>query len=182
MKRKVMIGLMLFLFGTMIAQANDPPTGGESKDGNQAIVKARLLITGLHCKPCTKTVEGSLLKIKGVKSANVDWDTKNAIVEFDEKEMPLQKLLQRIVDTPHMMGGNSKYGAWLALKVDDSNKKDDAWWGKLKQSISKLEGVKQVTLYKAQSSIGVQLEPKGEITSQKLISKMTETGFKFSNP
>ncbi len=182
MERKLMIGLMMLLCGSMTARATDPPTGNNPKDDTQSTFKAKLLITGLHCKPCTKTVEGSLLKIKGVKSAKVDWDTKNAIVEFDEKEMPLQKLLQRIVDTPHMMGGTLKYGAWIALKVDEADKKDDAWWESLKKSIGKLEGVKQVTIYKAQSSIGVQLEPKGEITSKELIAKMTETGFKFSNP
>ena len=121
MERNLMIGLMILLCGTMIARATDPPIGDNAKNDTQSTLKAKLLIAGLHCKPCTKSVEGSLLKIKGVRSAKVDWDTKNAIVEFNEKEMPPQKLLQRIVDTPHMMGGTLKYGASLALKVDEAD-------------------------------------------------------------
>ena len=55
-------------------------------DETAALVKATYSVTGLHCPPCTRTVESSLMKVKGVKSFKVDWQTKSAKVEFDEKE------------------------------------------------------------------------------------------------
>lgn len=79
--------------------------------------KATFLVSGLHCPHCTKTVEGSLLKTKGVKSVSIDWKTKYGTIEFDESVLPAQLLAQKIAATPHMMGGDMKYESWLALKV-----------------------------------------------------------------
>ena len=49
-------------------------------------VQATFLINGLHCPPCTATVESSLKHVKGVQSASVNWNTKNARITFDENE------------------------------------------------------------------------------------------------
>src|SRR5262245_3500641 len=77
--------------------------------------KATFLVTGLHCPPCTSTVQGSLSRVKGVQSVSVDWNTKNAKVVFDESVLPAQALAAAIEGTPHMMGGGMRYGGWLAL-------------------------------------------------------------------
>ena len=81
--------------------------------------KATYVLTGLHCRPCTKTVESSLQKAKGIRSIEVDWDTKQAHVEFDESVVPAQKVASLIADTPHMMGGKMHYGGLLVLKVNE---------------------------------------------------------------
>jgi periplasmic mercuric ion binding protein len=54
--------------------------------------KATFLVTGLHCPPCTSTVQSSLSRVKGVKSVTVNWNTKNAKIEFDEGVLPAQSL------------------------------------------------------------------------------------------
>src|SRR4051794_10457540 len=61
--------------------------------------KATFTITGLHCPPCTRTVQSSLAKVPGVKSATVDWKTKSAKVEFDESKTSAQKLAQLVAGT-----------------------------------------------------------------------------------
>ena len=143
--------------------------------------KSTFLITGLHCPPCAQTVEASLRSIKGVKSAKVDWKTKNARVEFDEKVIPAQQLSNRIATTSHMMGGDMKYSGWLALEVAELKESDDVEWDRLKDALGKVEGVRQVLAYKATSGVGVRFAPKGELTSLKLIAAMTDAGFKVAN-
>jgi copper chaperone CopZ len=137
-----------------------------------APTKAKLLITGLHCPPCTKTVQGSLAKVPGVKSISVDWFTKNAQVEFDEKVLSVQTLTQRIAATPHMMGRDMHYGAWLALNVPDL--KDEAAGQKVKQALAGVQGIKQVSVYPDKHAIGVLFSGDGKLTTQDVIDLLAK--------
>src|SRR5438034_11536857 len=101
--------------------------------------KATFLVTGLHCPPCTSTVQNSLTRVKGVKSVAVDWNTKNAKIVFDESVLPAQSLAAAIEGTPHMMGAGMRYGGWLALKVPSIT--DQASGQKAKEKLSKVVGV-----------------------------------------
>ncbi len=182
MKLTAIVCLVALLAAMSVITADEPPPAAKEKvEKKQELVKATFLITGLHCPPCTQTVEDSVRSIKGVKSAKVDWNSKNATIEFDELLVPSQKLSLLIAGTPHMMGGEMQYGAWLALKVADMKDKDDATWNKLKETLSKQPGVKQVAVYKAQSGVGVRFDAKGELTSQKLIAALLEAGFKATH-
>jgi copper chaperone CopZ len=141
--------------------------------------KATYLVTGLHCPPCTRTVESSLQRVKGVRSIKVDWKTKNAQIVFDEALLPAQRVAQLIAATPHMMGGNMQYGGWLALKVPAL--KDDATAKQVKGVLSKVEGVKQVATYPAQHSVGIAFASKGGLTSAQLIEALAKAGIKAEN-
>ena len=108
----------------------------------------------------------------------VDGRSNNAKVEFDETSVSAQKLAQLISTTPHMMGGNLRYGGWLALKVASIT---DAASGKpVQEAASKIAGVKQVTVYPAQHSIGVLFDNNGNLTSQQLIDALDKAGIKAS--
>lgn len=141
--------------------------------------KATFLITGLHCPPCARTVESSLSQAKGLRSIKVDWKTKNARVEFDESVLPAQTVAQLIAVTPHMMGGNMRYGGWLALTIPEL--KDDATAKQVKAVLSKVEGVKQVATYPAQHSVGIAFASKGNLTSAQLVEALAEAGIKAEN-
>ena len=141
--------------------------------------KATYLITGLHCPPCTSTVENSLRRVKGVKAVSVDWRTHNAKVEFDEKVLPAQALAQSIAGTPHMMGRDMQYGGWLALKVPSIT--DDASGEEAKEALSKIEGVKSVAVYPKQHSAAVLFTGKGSLSSQQLIEALAKEGIEASN-
>ena len=93
--------------------------------------------------------------------------------------MPAQTLAQRIASTPHMMGGNMKYNAWLVLKAPEV--KDEAAAKKAEEALRTLEGIKQVVTYPKQQSIGVQFEAKGKLTSAALIDALSEAGIKAAN-
>jgi copper chaperone CopZ len=141
--------------------------------------KATYLITGLHCPPCTRTVESSLARVQGVRSAKVDWKTKNARIEFDEKVLPAQTLAQRIASTPHMMGSGMQYGGWLALKVEGL--KEESTAKKAKETLGGVKGVKQVVAYPQQQSLGVQFDAQGKLATHDLIDALADAGIKATN-
>jgi len=182
MKKILLTFLLAMRLGSNPLLADEPATKPKPKtEDQQEVVQITFLITGLHCPPCTRTVEDSLRTIQGVKSVKVDWKTKNAHVQLDEHLLSAQQLAKRIGGTRHMMGGNMQYGGWLALKVPDTKADDDAAWNRLKEALGKTPGVKQVALYKAQSGVGVRFDETGELTSQKLISALAEAGFRAEN-
>ena len=141
--------------------------------------QATFLITGLHCPPCTRTVEASLKRTKGVKSVSVDWRTHNAKIEFDETLLPAQSLSQLIAGTPHMMGGGMQYGGWLALKAEGV--KDEKTAESAKAALMKVPGVVKVVVYPAQESVGVLFDAKGKATSAQLVAALDEAGVKANN-
>jgi copper chaperone CopZ len=148
-------------------------------DEPAAPTKGTYLITGLHCPPCTKTVEGSLTRVKGVKSVSVDWRTKNAKIEFDESILPAQVLAQKIGETPHMMGRDMQYAGLLSLKVPSV--KDDATGKVVKDALADVEGISRVVAYPAQHAIGIAFKPNGKMTSQKVIELLVAAGIEASN-
>lgn len=162
--------LTFFLCGIQTASAQET----EAKP-----TKATFLVNGLHCPPCTKTVEGSLLKTKGVKSVSIDWKTKNGTIEFDEVVIPAQLLAQKIASTPHMMGGDMKYEGWLALKVPSV--KDEASGKAAREALAKIESISQVALYPAQHSIGIQFSSKGKMTTHEVIELLAKAGIEAAN-
>ncbi len=150
-----------------------------AQDAEKAPTKATFLISGLHCPPCTSTVQGSLARVKGVKSAAVNWNTKNGKIEFDEGVLPAQALAAAIEGTPHMMGGGMRYAGWLALKVPSLT--DAASGQKVKDSLGKVAGIKSVAVYPAQHSAAVLFAGQGTMTSQQVIDALAKEGIEATN-
>ena len=173
-KLSFIVGSVLAFAAAAVAEESGQKTIAENETTN-----ATYLITGLHCPPCTRTVESSLRNVEGIRTIKVDWKSKNARIEFDEEVLPAQKVAQLITATPHMMGGNMHYEGWLALKVPDL--KDDATAKQVKDVLSKVEGVKQVATYPKQRSVGIAFAAKGDLTSDQLIEALNNAGIKAEN-
>ena len=60
--------------------------------------KAELKITGMHCATCAVTVEEALAGVKDVDSAQVNFGTETAHVEFDPKKTSLAELEKAVRD------------------------------------------------------------------------------------
>ncbi|MFH1063608.1 MAG: heavy metal translocating P-type ATPase [Candidatus Woesearchaeota archaeon] len=58
--------------------------------------KTTLSITGMHCASCSATINRALSKKEGVKAANVNFSTGSASVEFDEKRVNENALIEII--------------------------------------------------------------------------------------
>ena len=168
--------------GVLLADEPAKPekaTETKAPEAKSSPTQATFLITGLHCPPCTRTVEASLKGTKGVKSVSVDWRTHNAKIEFDESLLPAQSLSQLIAGTPHMMGGGMQYGGWLALKAEGV--KDEKTAESAKAALMKVPGVVRVVVYPAQESVGVLFDAKGKATSAQLVAALDEAGVKAKN-
>jgi len=143
-----------------------------------AIGKQTFVLQGLHCPPCTKTVETALKRTKGVESVKVDWSSKNARISFDENVISAQQLAQTIAATPHMMGRGMHYQASLALKVPQL--KDDAAAEKTKAALAEIPGVAAVYAYPQHQSMAVQFQATGKLTTADLIAALKKAGFEAS--
>jgi copper chaperone CopZ len=168
--------VIAFAMSMLSSIAAEPPSAATTPEPQ--IVKATFLITGLHCPPCTSTVEQSIRSVKGVKSVKVDWTTKNAKVEFDEQQIATQQLAGRISATPHMMGGNMKYAGWLALKVPEIAAEGNA--DKAKAALTKLKEIGTVSVYPQQKSVGVSFSGQGSVTSTQLVDALKAAGLEAS--
>jgi len=171
----LLTGMMWLALGALAFADEQGPVANKDKE----TTKATFLVTGVHCPPCTRTVESSLSHVEGLHSIKVDWKTKNARIEFDEAVLSARNVAQLIAATPHMMGSNMHYAGWLALNVPDL--KDDASAKQVKDVLSKLEGVKQVTTYPAQHSVRFAFATKGDLTSAQLIDALTKAGINAEN-
>ncbi len=69
--------------------------------------KTTLSITGMHCASCANVITKALLKTQGVTSANVNYSTAKATIDFDEKQANEQKL----IDTVKSKGYGAHTGA-----------------------------------------------------------------------
>jgi copper chaperone CopZ len=138
------------------------------------VTKAMYMVTGLHCAPCTTTVEGSLRKVKGVDGIKVDFQGKYATIEFKENIISAQEVARALSTTPHMMGRNMQYGGTLVLHVAGVN--DAATGQKATAALRAVEGVAKVTLFPKQQAVGIEFTPTGKVTSKQLTDALKEAG------
>lgn len=161
---------------TFVAPAvGQTPEAAPQSDAKPEATTATYLMTGLHCPPCTRTVESSLAGVKGILGIKVDWKTKAAAIEFDETVLPAQRVSQLVAATPHMMGGNMHYGAWLALRAPEI--KDEASGTRAEEALVAIEGVKTAKAYPAQHIVAVNFAAKGEVATRQLIASLSDAGF-----
>ncbi len=168
-----------YLAVVAVAMAFVAPAIGQepapASDANAEPTKATYLMTGLHCPPCTRTVESSLAGVKGILAVKVDWKTKTALIEFDETVLPAQGISRLIAATPHMMGGKMHYGGWLALRAPEI--KDEATGRKAEEALRGVEGVKSAKAYPDRHSIAVFFSAKGDVMTRQLIESLNAAGF-----
>jgi copper chaperone CopZ len=56
--------------------------------------KVEIKIEGMSCGHCTKSAHDFLEEMNGVISVNVNLEKKNAIIELDDNQLSIEKLLQ----------------------------------------------------------------------------------------
>ncbi len=137
--------------------------------------EATFLVTGLHCPPCTRTVEASVAPLPGVQSIVVDWKTKTAKATFDPAVTSVWSIVERIAGTRHMMGGRLKYAAWLGLNVPEL--KDDKAAAAIKRSLQGVEGVAAVSAYPKQHVVAVLFDGKTQVEVENLLRAIKEAGY-----
>src|SRR4030043_916516 len=85
---------------------------------------AAIKVTGMHCASCALNIEKSLKKSKGVLSANVNYGSEKAYVDFNSSETSLEKI--------HDVIRSRGYGVELEDTDDREKQKRDGEMKKLK--------------------------------------------------
>ncbi|WP_235964857.1 heavy metal translocating P-type ATPase [Sediminihaliea albiluteola] len=75
---------------------DDPEVAAQFCDITGDEWEARLLISGIHCAACTWLIEHSLLRLKGVKQANVSLQHQRLDIRFDSSLQPLSAIFAQI--------------------------------------------------------------------------------------
>jgi len=107
MKHYRIILASVFLFVFILSCKNEPKTEIKTVetsvettkhlDPDATYSKAEFNIKGMTCEiGCAKTIEKKLSKHKGVKSAQVDFKTETAIVEYDSNKASFESLSETV--------------------------------------------------------------------------------------
>jgi len=72
-----------------------PALGADNKSGETSLQLAQcaLKVSGMTCGGCAGAVQQALLKIEGVKQAEVDFNSGEAKVQFDPKKTTPEKIV-----------------------------------------------------------------------------------------
>lgn len=63
------------------------------------MTKAKLRISGMHCTSCSMLIDGDLEDTKGVISARTNYAKETLEVEFNEKEIKVEEIVEIIRKT-----------------------------------------------------------------------------------
>ncbi|MBU3942435.1 cation transporter, partial [Patescibacteria group bacterium] len=58
--------------------------------------KVKIQIEGIHCKSCKTLIETEVDVLEGVKDIDVDYQTGNCQIEFDDKKISQKKIFETI--------------------------------------------------------------------------------------
>ena len=85
--------------------------------------KTIIKVSGMHCASCVTVLTKALTKTEGVKSANINFSTEKASIEYDPKILDERKL----VDTIKKKGydGHVVKEHDHSIAVDESKKKKE---------------------------------------------------------
>ncbi len=61
-------------------------------------MKAELNISGMHCESCAADIQETLAETAGVSYAQVSYNDRQAVVDFDENTVQRTTILKRIQD------------------------------------------------------------------------------------
>ncbi len=61
-------------------------------------MKAKFKIDGMHCDSCAVDIRETLEDTAGVKQADVDFNGKSAVIDFDDQTVQQQTLVKKLQD------------------------------------------------------------------------------------
>ncbi|MFH1235235.1 MAG: heavy metal translocating P-type ATPase [Candidatus Diapherotrites archaeon] len=99
--------------------------------------RADLIVEGMHCASCAANIEKNLGRTKGVSQSNVNFAAGKAFVEFDEKQIRLQG----IIDAINKLGYKARKG--FDLEREEKLRKEE------------IDSLKKTLLFSAALSIPV---------------------------
>lgn len=94
MKAKLLLSsifVLAFTFGAL-----SEAFSSETKETKKSALGMTLQVDGMVCSECAKKVEQCLMKLKGVKKVEVNYDENQAVVEYDPKKVTTKKMIDAL--------------------------------------------------------------------------------------
>ncbi|NQU17051.1 MAG: heavy metal translocating P-type ATPase [Candidatus Saganbacteria bacterium] len=137
--------------------------------------KIIISISGMSCASCVSAIENGLKSFKGVISANVNFASEKATVEYDPKTTDIEKIEQVIVKTGYKVikEGNKKDDGGV-LKLTVVGMDNPHCVGTVGGAVASLPGIISKDLRVNQKAI-IKFDP-SKVSSQKIKETITEAG------
>ncbi|MFY9528132.1 MAG: heavy metal-associated domain-containing protein [Candidatus Acidiferrales bacterium] len=93
MKTKtILFSALLAMLAPLTGLSEEPSKTAQSGTAKLQVTQCALKVSGMTCGGCAAMVEKGLLKVEGVTTAKVDYNTGEAQVEFDRKKTTPEKI------------------------------------------------------------------------------------------
>ena len=147
-------------------------TGTETKAAtDDSCERVDLPITGMSCAACARTIEKTLSKAPGVRSANVNFATSRATVEYDPAATKVGDLVAQVRDVGYGTAGS----AHAEFIVNDSSRPSGSA-GPLEGRLERLPGVLAASFNLSTSAVHVEYLP-GSIDLAAIRAAIHEFGY-----
>ncbi len=133
---------------------SDTPDQHSHRTPEDTCERVDLPITGMSCAACARTIEKTLSKAPGVRSANVNFATSRATVEYDPAATKVGDLVAQVRD----VGYGTSRSAHADFIVDDSSRPPGTA-GTLEGRMERLPGVVAASFNSATSTVRVEYLP-----------------------
>ncbi|MBI3034625.1 heavy metal translocating P-type ATPase [Candidatus Woesearchaeota archaeon] len=136
------------------------------------MAKSMLRITGMDCASCAVTIEKSLKRLKGVKSASINYASGNGLVEYDEGSVSESQLADAVVKAGYKVrvgpsGSGNQEASEVVLKVKGMDSQHCAMI--VEGAVRRLKGINKVSASYASMKAVVNYSP--ALTSVQAIRK-----------
>ncbi len=142
--------------------------------------KTTIRINGMHCVSCAQTIEKALKKQAGVTSANVNFATEKATVEFDSDKISIEKLGGTIRGTGYEPVGIAREGERtreISLKLTGMTCASCA--AKIEKALKSVNGVRRASVNFATEKATVEYAPE-VVMLMDLRKAVQDTGYDVS--
>jgi Cu+-exporting ATPase len=153
--------------------------------------KEVLKIKGMHCASCARTIEQAVLKLPGVKSAQVNFAAETLLVEFDEKKVGTSDFKKVVKGVGYQLvvseekkpaptelpaaASARKDKAFLALKVIGMDSPHCAMI--VEKAIKTLEGIEKIEVDFNNARAKIVFDPK-KISAKEIEKVIDDAGYK----
>lgn len=134
-----------------------------------------LQISGMTCAACATRIEKGLSKLDGVKEANVNLAMERATITYDEGQLKLQKIEQKIEDLGYQVVKEEPHKIELAIQGMTCA----ACATRIEKGLSKISGVSSANVNLAMERATVRFNPTETDVSQ-MIKKVVDLGYQAS--
>ncbi len=133
--------------------------------------KVDLPIKGMTCTSCAQTIEKNLKKKKGVHSANVNFASEKAYVEFDPNIISNKDLTQAVREVGYDVVVRAER---LTLKIGGMSCASCAQT--IEKALRKIDGIQEANVNLATEKAALSYDP-SQVTPEKIKEVIEETGY-----